>query len=257
MADDNNTDILGKKIFFIHPSVYVQNEIVAELVQQEHEVYVVKDETKLQKVLRNYPDSIVFASIDETLAAKKWETWIRSIMADSAITNVKIGVLSNTNDTESRRLYLNTIKVPCGFIPVKTGTAKVIQAILEILKSVEAKGRRKFIRADTKNETMTTVNIAHMGSFITGVIQDISVVGLSCIFANDPEMEKNSLFPDIQIKLQSTLLKAEGIVFGSRLEGEAKIYVIVFTPKIDPSVKAKIRAYIQKNLQAKMDVELK
>jgi hypothetical protein len=257
MADDNNTSILGKKIFFIHPSVYVQNEIIAELVQQEHEVYVAKDESKLQKVLRNYPDSIVFASIDETLAAKKWEAWIRSLMMDSAAKTVKVGVLSNTNDNDSRRLYLNTLKVPCGFVPVKAETSRVVQTILEILKAVDAKGRRKYIRADTKSETMTTVNLSHNGNFITGVIQDISVVGLSCVFAEDPGLEKNSLFPDIQIKLQSTLLKAGGIVFGSRIEGETKIYVIVFSPKIDPSVKVKIRSYIQKNLQAKMDVELK
>jgi hypothetical protein len=254
MADDN-TSILGRKIFFVHPSVYVQNEILAELIQQEHEVYVIKDETKLQKILRRYPDSIVFASIDETLAAAKWEALIRSIMAE--IKTVSIGILSNTNDTDSRRLYLNTLKVPCGFIPVKAGTPKVIKALLEVLRAVDAKGRRKYIRADTAGETMTTVNFSHNGTFITGMIQDISVVGFSCVFAEDPELEKNSLFPDIQVKLQSILLKAEGIVFGSRSEGEKKIYVVIFTPKIDPSVKVKIRSYIQKNLQTKMEAEMK
>jgi hypothetical protein len=147
--------------------------------------------------------------------------------------------------------------VPCGFIPVKSETIKVIKALLDILKSVEAKGRRKYIRADTGGDTLTTVNVSHNGSFITGMIRDISVVGLSCTFAQDPELEKNSLLADIQIKLQSTLLKAEGIVFGSRTEGEEKIYVLVFTPKMDLSVKSKIRSYIQKNLQARMDAEMK
>ncbi|MDR2028510.1 MAG: pilus assembly protein PilZ, partial [Treponema sp.] len=61
----------------------------------------------------------------------------------------------------------------------------------------------------------------------------------------------------IQIKLQSMLLKAEGIVFGSRMDGLEKIYVILFTQRIDPDVRVKIRKYIQSNLQAKMDGELK
>jgi hypothetical protein len=53
------------------------------------------------------------------------------------------------------------------------------------------------------------------------------------------------------------LLKAEGIVFGSRMDGLEKIYVILFTQRIDPDVRIKIRRYIQSNLQAKMDGELK
>jgi hypothetical protein len=256
MADDN-TELLGKKIFFIHPSTFVQNDIIAELAQQEYEVYAARDETKLQKFLPSCPQSIVFASIDETLSANKWEDWIRSLMGNEATKNVAIGVLSNTNNEDARRLYLNSIKVSCGFIPVKMDTARVIKAMLDILKAANAKGRRKYIRADTRGETMTTINVPHNGAYMTGKIRDISVVGLSCVFDQDPELQKNTLLPDIQIKLQSTLVKAEGIVFGSRMDGEGRVYVFVFTQKIDPAVRTKIRSYVQKNLQSKMDTELK
>ncbi|GHV85936.1 hypothetical protein AGMMS50230_15440 [Spirochaetia bacterium] len=256
MADDN-TEVTGKKIFFIHPSVFVQNEIAAELVQQEHEVYIARDEAKLFKVLKNCPHSIVFASIDETLSADKWEVWIRQVMGDEVTKSVAMGVLSNTNNEDARRLYLNTLQVSCGFIPVKTEKTRVIKALLDILKAAEAKGRRKYIRADTRNDSMTTINLPFNNAYITGDIRDISVVGLSCVFPQDPELEKNSLLPDMQVKLQGALLKAEGIVFGSRMDGPDKVYVFVFTAKIDPSVRTKIRAYIQKNLQSKMDAELK
>jgi hypothetical protein len=254
---DDNTELLGKKIFFLHPSAFVQNDIVAELVQQEYEVYVARDEAKLQKLLPSHPQSIVFASIDETLSANKWEGWIRSVMGNESTKDVAIGVLSNTNNEDARRLYLNSIRVSCGFIPVKIGTAKVIKAMLDILKAVDAKGRRKYIRADTRGETMTTINVPNNGAYVTGEIRDISEVGLSCAFAQDPELQKNALLPDLQIKLQSTLLKAEAIVFGSRMDGEERVYVFVFTQKIDPAVRTKIRSYVQKNLQIKMDAELK
>ena len=62
MGDDNNTELLGKKIFFLHPSAFVQNEVISELVQLEYEVYVVKDEIALLRALRKYPHSIVFWS---------------------------------------------------------------------------------------------------------------------------------------------------------------------------------------------------
>ena len=254
---DGNTAFTGRKIFFIHPSAFTQNEIISELAQQEHEVYIVKDEDKLKRVLKKYPDSFVFASIDETLSSAKWEAWIRSVMGDEATKEVKIGVLSNTSNEESRKLYLNTLNVECGFIPVKLEKPRVIKTLSDILIAGDARGRRKYIRADTRGETMTTINVPNNGAFVTGEIRDISVVCLSCVFAQDPELEKNSLLHDIQIKLQSTLLKAEGIVFGSRMDETDKVYVLVFSQKIDPAVKTKIRTYIQKNLQSKMDAELK
>jgi hypothetical protein len=49
----------------------------------------------------------------------------------------------------------------------------------------------------------------------------------------------------------------EAIVFGSREEGPEKVYVLIFTQRIDPDVRTKIRKYIQHNLQSKMDNELK
>ncbi|MDR2072543.1 MAG: pilus assembly protein PilZ [Spirochaetaceae bacterium] len=261
MAEDNTTvedpaEILGKKIFFIHPSMFVQNEIISHLIQQEYEVYVARDEEKLQRALKKFPHSIVFASIDETLSANKWEEWIRQLMADKD-SGASVGILCNTNNDEARRTYLNQLKVPCGFVPLKAEKTKALQLLLDILTFAKAKGRRKYIRADTRKDAMTTINIPRNNAYLTGDIWDISVVGVSCVFPPDIELEKNSLLPDIQIKLQGTLLKAEGIVFGFRMEEENKVYVFLFTQKIDTLARTKIRTYIQRNLQSKMDADIK
>jgi hypothetical protein len=82
-------------------------------------------------------------------------------------------------------------------------------------------------------------------------------VGISCTIEDNPDITKNTLFKDIQIKLQTAIMKVEGIVFGTRMEGDDKVYVILFTQRIDPDVRTKIRKYIQHNLQSKMDIELK
>jgi len=255
--NDDNAAATGKMIFFVHPSAFVQNTILDELIQQEFEVYIIKDEEKLKRILRNHTNSIIFASIEETLSAAKWEAWIRQIMGDQATRSIGVGILSSTNNEEARRLYINTLKVSCGFIHVKVDKTKVIEAMLATLKAADAKGRRKFLRADTRDEKMTTINLPTKNGFVTGEIRDISVVGLACTFPEDPELGKNALFPDIQIKLQGVLIKVEGIVFGFRMDGQDKVYVFLFTPKTDSAVRVKIRTYIQKNLQAKIDDELK
>ncbi|MDR1318379.1 MAG: PilZ domain-containing protein [Treponema sp.] len=252
-----NTGLVGKKIFFLHPSAVVQNKVVTELIQQEFEVYIIKQHDKVKQLLKSYPDSIVFADIDEWMSEKNWEAWIREVLGDPETSGAAIGILSANDDDLLQRKYINSVRVRCGYTVLCSDLNVSINYILEILKAADAKGRRKYIRITTENMTNTTVNFPVNGTFVNGLIKDISVVGFSCTFDKDPELVKNTLFKDIQIKLQSQLLKAEGIVFGSRMDGLVKIYVVLFTQRIDPAVRTKIRKYIQQSLQDKMDNDLK
>jgi hypothetical protein len=254
---DGKDDILGRKIFFLYPSALIQNQIAAELIQQEFEVYNIKDHLKLKRILKKYPNSIVFVNINDGISEKEWEAWILGVMGDPATAGVDIGIACSGDDETLKRKYLTQVKIKCGYTVLKSDLNPAIKQILEILKAVDAKGRRKYLRAETNKESKTTVNFPVNGIFINGIIRDISVVGFSCVFDEDPELTKNSLFQNIQLKLQTMLLKVEGIIFGSRMEGETKIYVILFTQRIDPDVKTRIRKFIQSALQAKMDAEFK
>jgi hypothetical protein len=257
VSSENSTpNLLGRKIFFLYPSVVVQNEIIAELAQQEFEVYVVKNHTSLRRILKKYPDSIVFVNIDAGMSEKEWEAWIRGIMADPDLKDIKLGIISANKDENLRHKYLNVLKLPCEYTILRSDLTIPIKRLMDILRMVDAKGRRKYLRAASDSD-QTTVNFPVNGIFINGALKDISTVGFSCSFTKDPDFAKNTLFQNIQIKLQSQLLKVEGIVFGSRMDGVAKIYVVLFTQRIDPEVRTRIRKYIQQNFQAKMDVELK
>jgi hypothetical protein len=255
MSDANNPSVSsGKKIFFLHPSAVIQNEVIMELVQQEYEVYVVRNHDALRRTLKRYPDSIVFVDIDERMSEGDWEAWIRGTME---IPGTGIGILSVNDDEELQRKYVNQVRVQCGFTVLRSDIKASVRQVLGILKAADAKGRRKYIRATSENTALTTINLPLNGTFINGIIRDISVAGLSCTFADNPELAKNALFKDIQIKLQSTILKVEGIIFGSRMDGLTRIYVILFTNRTDPEAQARIRKYIQSNIQAKMDAEMK
>jgi hypothetical protein len=254
MDSDNQLDILGKKIFFLHPSIVIQNEVVFELIQQEYETYIIKDRANLRRALKQYPNSILFVDISEGLAEQEWEAWIRELMQEFA---VPVGIVSANDDETLMRKYISSVKVQGGYTVVKPDVKKSVIQLLDILNVFNAKGRRRFLRAILDNETLAVVSIHSNGSYVNGIIKDISSTGLSCAFVEDPHLGKNTLCPDIQIKLQSLLLKVEGIVFGSRMEGTKKIYVVVFTQRINPSVRAEIRKYIQNNIQAKIEEELK
>lgn len=249
-----STEITGKKIFFLYPTGSMQNQIVTELVQQEFEVYVVKDHSRLFKVLKKYPDSIVYVNIDEGMPQHEWERWIAGTM--NSIKEVKFGIFSSTSDEKVREKYLKNIKVTCGFIGLKVDMSKSVSKLLEVLNVLNVKGRRKYLRASTERETTATINMPVRGDFVKGAIRDISVVGISCVFEHDPGLKKNELVKDIQLKLQSMLLKVEAVIFGSREEAGQTIYVLLFTQRIDPDIRVKIRKYVQHNLQQKMNSEL-
>jgi hypothetical protein len=251
-----NSDVVGRKIFFVFPTVVVQNRLIPELIQQEYEAYVVKDKEKLKRVFKKYPNSILFIDIDEGMPENEWDIWITGLMEASDTKGISIGVITNNEDEQIQRKYALAIKVACGYTVLKSDLDKTIASITAGLQAVNAKGRRRYIRVTTERETNATVNLSMNGSFINGHIKDISIVGISCTIEGNPDIPKNALLKDIQIKLQTNLLKAEGIFFGSRMEGSEKVYVILFTQRLDPDVRTKIHKYIQLHLQHKMDLEL-
>jgi hypothetical protein len=257
MINDSASDLVGKKIFFLYPSGVMLNGVAEELIQQEYEVYIARNHEKLRNALKQFPESIVFVNIDDGMPEKEWEAWIRGIMKDPATVKVQIGILTAAANETLERKYINNLQIQCGFTVVKTDFMPTIRKLYAILQSVNARGRRKYIRVNTEEEPVVEINIPHHNLFVKGSIKDISVVGLSCFFTQDPELEKNSLCQNMQIKLGSMLLKAEGIVFGSRAEELAKVYVFLFTQRTDPDVRTKIRKFNQSTLQAKMDSLLK
>lgn len=259
--EKHDTELLGKKIFFLYPTASVQSQIVTELVQNEYEAYTIKNHTRFLKIIKKYPDSIIFANIDDGMKAQEWERYIGAF--HSAMPDVKIGVFSSSNDEDLKTRYIEKHKISCGFMNLKVDMTKTTPVILEILNKLNAKGRRKYLRASTINDPAVMLNVSFNSNYIKGSIRDISVVGIACIFENDPGFKKNEMIKDIQIKLGSMLLRVEGVVFGCRdensaqgsHEGSQKIYVLIFTQRIDPDVRVKIRKYIQGNLQNKIDTE--
>jgi hypothetical protein len=251
--ESSSNEMTGKKIFFLYPTASVQSHVIAELVQHEYEVYIAKDHNRLARILKKYPDSIIYINIDEMNEAE-YEKWITSLL--TALPSVKIGVFTSNTDEEFKNRLTSKFNISCGLLTLKIDMSKMNEKINAALNILNVKGRRKYIRASTERESNTTMNMPFHGEYLNGTIKDISVVGISCVFENDPDLSKNTLLKDIQIRLQSILLKVEGVIFGSRESCGEKTYVMLFTQRIDPDVKVKIRKYIQQNLQAKMDNEI-
>jgi len=245
----------GRKVFFLYPTASVQNQIITELVQQEYEVYTCKDHVQLVRVLKKYPNSLLFVNVDEGMHGEEWEKWIATLK--TSMPDLQFGIFSSNSSEEMQEKYLNGLKVSCGFMTLKVDMSKTIGVVVSVLEKMNVKGRRKYIRVTTDDEQTATINVPFDGGYINGTINDISVVGFSCVFEKEHVFKKNSLYKNIQIRLKTMLLKVEAVMFGSRQNDNGMaVYVFLFTQRVDSDVRVKIRKYIQLNLQSKMDAQL-
>jgi len=252
--EKQDSDITGRKIYFLFPTASVQNQVVIELVQQEYEVYVIKDSNRMLRYIKKYPDSAVFVNIDEGMGYAEWEKWVAGV--NTSFPDTIIGIFTSKNDEELHKKFTGVHCIKCGVTLLKVDMTKTAVKIVEMMNEMNIKGRRKYLRATLERETNASMNMPYGGDYLSGTIKDISIVGFSCSFETEINLPKNSFIKDIQIKLQSVLLRVEAIVFGSREEEGQRKYVMLFTQKVDTEMRTKIRKYIQTNLQARMDSEV-
>jgi len=257
--ENNNTDSLGRKVFFLYPSMLMRNQLAEGLALEEFEIYSITDETNLRQLLKKYSDAIVFVNISDGIPESEWEDWIKSVIMDSETAEVDIGIITYGENASLRHKYIEVLKVRCGFTVMKSDAAATVKQLANILNNVNAKGRRRYVRVMTDKEQDVTVSLPINGTFVNGVIKDISTAAFSfsCSFEHDPELAKNSHFSGIHIRLKSQFLKVNGMVLGSRMQGNEKIYVILLSQHTPPDVQAVIRKFTRTLLQSRMDNELK
>lgn len=247
---------LGKKVFFLFPPSVIRDEMVRRLIEQEYEVYMLKKIETANILLEKYPNSLCFINLDTGLSEPEWEEWIRQTLNKPTTNTVGIGIVSYNSDEALQKKYLMDIGVPCGYIKLKLGIDESTKILFAMLDATEAKGRRKFVRANCAQDNLATLNLREGVISASGSILDISIVGFSCYLDPDPGFQKNSYIRDIQLKLRASLIKVEAVVFGIRKTEDRSIYVFIFK-NLDTAGKERVRTYIQTALQTEIELQAK
>ena len=251
-----DTAISGRKVFFLYPPSVVQDELLWEVVRHEYEVYLVKDHQRARALLARYPDSILFVNIDAELREPEWETYIRGIIESERYADVRVGILSYNTNEELARKYLMDIGVSAGFIKLSLGLQESTNIILRALDANEARGRRKYVRAKTDDPSSpATFNVEISGELKTGVIRDVSSVGMACTFNEFVELPERTYLRNIQLKLRGRLTTVSGFVTGIRKDNQT-VYVIMFDPRSNRDSRSRIQRFVHRYLQQKVDREM-
>lgn len=247
---------LGKKVFFLYPPSVIRDELIGRLLDQEYEVYMLKDIKMIEALLPRHNDSLVFVNIDAGLSEPEWEEWIRKKLADPKLAKIGIGIVSYNTDEKLQKKYLMDIGIQCGFIKLKLGLDESTKILLATLKANEGKGRRKYVRANCSKDALSGINLREGPIQTTGRLLDMSIVGFSCILNPDPGFAKNRVLHDVQLRLRASLLRTKVVIFGSRSHEGQTVYVMLFTEPHNQAAREKIRNFIQLTLQADIEIEI-
>ena len=250
---EKQPNMQGKKVFFLYPHSVIRDELLDLLIMAGYETYTVLSEKRAKRLLAEFPDSIIFINIDEGLKEKEWETYIKDIQSDPKTENSQIGILSYNLDRQLMQKYLMEMAISCGYIQLKLGIRESTKIILTALEANEARGRRKYIRADCKDDINATINFKYESKIFNGKLLDISSAGVAALFEQMPDLPANSLLKEVQLKLRASLLMTDMILMGQRHD-DKRVGIMLFDPnKLDSDNKLVIHHYIKLCLQKYID----
>ena len=250
---DANQDFLGKKIIFVHPPDLVRGPLMDLLTEREFEVYILMDHRKIPNIYRAYPDTVFFLNIDTALNEKEWQEYIREL--NSSCSGILLGILSfRISQKDQVQFYLLELGVGCGFIQLKQGVQAAGEMMLKVLAANEVKGRRKYLRYQCSFEDQSVFRFTEEGTEISGHIQDISSVGMSCSMDSSVNLVKNQLIRNMQLRLKGIIVSCDAILMGTRkATGQDTLYVFLFRMDSQDKMKSRIRSYIYNSFQRQLN----
>jgi len=245
-------EMAGKQVFFLYPHSVIEQEITSAMIMNQYEVYFLKDHNKALRVINQFYRSLLFINIDERLKEEEWEEYIKKIKANEKNQNVRIGILTYNEDPQLTQKYLMDVGVECGFIQLKLGMEQSKKILLKTLEANEAKGRRKYIRANCASSDRVTFSADIMTNVHKGKVLDISIVGAAIQFKEGVSLKQGTLISGVSFNLRGVFCKIDVVIYASR-EDQSGIYVVLFKGIKNEATLDKLHTFIHKWMQEEMD----
>lgn len=247
----NNT--FGRKVFFINSSRQINSNIVDYLRNEEYETYVIDDYKSAKIYLRMNPDSICFFYIDTQLSKNGWFNFIKSFDEDEILKSQYIGVVTEKIDNKTRDKYLSGLNIRSGLITLDESIENILGGILSTLEALNAKGRRKYVRAkitiDKDSYILWTVN----NKMFKFPLLDISSVGMA---VDIPEqamsiVKPNLVMNSVTLKIGSKEYPISVVIYVVKQIPDGNLGILLIT-SADDKAKRYIKQYVANTLQIQL-----
>ena len=250
--------IVGRKVFFVNPPLYVENYLHLELKQHEYEVYIISDFRYTKAALRHFPDALCFIFIDDEMSYDEWFNFIQSFQKDPVLKTIFVGLMSANIPKQQHERFLMNLSLPGGFIMLTEfkGSA-LIEKIVGILDLNGAKGRRKYLRWDcTSEDTPINGYFANGSQLLQVSIVNISSVGFVCYYpaSYGEALKKNTLVASFSITLGRRSIVTPSVVFETkRVDATRFISIMLFSKHVGQDDRKVIKNFVFDQLQDRFE----
>ncbi len=257
--ESRENPLFGRKVFFVNPSFLIENYVFNFLRKNEYEVYMLQDYKKAKSILAAYPDSICFIDIDAELSYSEWYNYMKSFASNKALSGIYFGIVSQNATWEDKDRFMMNVRLPCGFT-IAQKKEKLLQKFTSILDINGAKGRRKYLRYDTRDERDVSGYMTFQDKLYTVNLKDISSVGFAITYKADLAslFQKNTLIRNLSISVGRKTMVCSCIVFNTQVNPDnTAMSVLMLTNENPESTKDYIRDYIFQKFDEKMNAQIK
>jgi len=249
--------IIGRKVFFVNPPLYVENYLQPELMQHEYEAYVIKDYKYTKNALRMFPDALCFIFIDDEMSYDGWFNYILSFQQDEKLKTIFVGLMSAMIPNAKREKFMMNLSLPGGFIMLnEIKGAALIDNIIGILELNGAKGKRKYIRLDCDESISINGYFANQTQLLQVSIANISSVGFTCYFPKSygAALTKNMIVPSFSITLGRRSIVTPSVVFDVKsFDNNNYFAVLLFLKQVGAEDRKVIKNFIFGYMEKRLD----
>ncbi len=249
--------IIGRKVFFVNPPLYVENYLHLELKQHEYEVYIISDYKYTKNALRKFPDALCFIFIDDELSYDEWFNFIQSFQKHEKLKTIFVGLMSAIIPKPQHERFMMNLSLPGGFIMLTEfkGSA-LIEKIVGILELNGAKGRRKYLRLDCDENVKINGYFATKSQLLQVTISSISSVGFTCYFPRSygDSLAKNVVVPSFSITLGRRSIVTPSVVYDVKFVDENRCFAIMlFLKQVGADDRKVIKNFIFEQLEKRFE----
>ncbi|MBR1537155.1 MAG: PilZ domain-containing protein [Treponema sp.] len=251
MADADKS-IYGRKVFFISPSIGFEQQVLERLRLMEYEVYAIDDYRKAKALLRKNADSICFCMADAQMTPKGWHNFISSFSEENVFSPLDMGVIMHFLPEDKQANFQAGLSLEAGILDLNEDAEEVFHKIVRAIDAKNAKGMRKYVRANCLKETQADLLWLKDNRMFKLKIIDISAVGIAARLSQGQANAVfiNQIIEGVTLNLKSVQVSVDIQISAIKSAGDSLLVVIMFTASTTPDSINKIRAYIAENLKA-------
>ena len=249
--------IIGRKVFFVNPPLYVENYLQPELKLHEYEAYIIKDYKYTKNALRMFPDALCFIFIDDEMSYDGWFNYILSFQQDEKLKTIFVGLMSAMIPQPKREKFMMNLSLPGGFLMLnEIKGAELIKTVIGILELNGAKGKRKYLRLDCNDSISINGYFATQTQLLQVSIANISSVGFTCIFPKSygAVLAKKMIVPSFSITLGRRSIATPSIVFDVKsFDNNNYFAMLLFLKQVGPDDRKVIKNFIFEHMEKRLD----